>query len=154
MMREGSHAPVWLFSFVDLAFLLIIAMTQIGGNGRPGAPELGEVVVPRIHADAASALPTDARARWQLRVRPISPEDDSQPFELVRGDGAGASGEALDAESLRVRLEALAADGVRTPILAPHEDSRSGDLLEAAGLIENFWPRRRRATVEPLLALR
>ena len=153
MMSEDSHAPVWLFSFVDLSFLLIIAMTQIGGDGQPGAPVLGNVVVPRIHADTATALPTDARTRWQVRVHPISEGETFAPFELVHRGGVDG-GEVLDAESLGLRLKDLAAEGVRTPILAPHEDSRTRHLLEAAGLIEDLWPRRRRATVEPLLALR
>ena len=28
-MSDSGNAPSWLFSFVDLAFLLLIAMTQI-----------------------------------------------------------------------------------------------------------------------------
>ena len=39
------------------------------------------------------------------------------------------------------------------PVLAPHEDSRSQDLLDAAALIEEFWPGRRRVTVARVLDL-
>ena len=74
------HAPVWLFSFVDLAFLLLIAMTQLD-EGRELAVELGEIVVPRIHA-SAEGMPSAAAARWQLRVHPED-EAATSPFELV-----------------------------------------------------------------------
>ena len=45
-----NSAPAWLFSFVDLAFLLLIAMTQMSADEMP---ELGEIVIPRIHATSA-----------------------------------------------------------------------------------------------------
>ena len=34
------------------------------------------------------------------------------------------------------------------PMLAPHEDSRSQDMLAAAALLEEMWPGRRRAAVQ------
>ena len=40
-MTDSSNAPSWLFSFVDLAFLLLIAMTQLAQDAIPPAPELG-----------------------------------------------------------------------------------------------------------------
>jgi hypothetical protein len=148
------HAPVWLFSFVDLAFLLLIAMTQLD-EGRELALELGEIVVPRIHASAES-MPGAAAARWQLRVHPSegSPENAGaeSPFELVLpreqelGEGEGRR---LDAAALRRELTGLRASGAPRPLLAPHADSRSQDLLDAVGILEEAWPERRRATVVP-----
>ena len=38
------------------------------------------------------------------------------------------------------------------PLLAPHGDSRSEDLLAAASLVEELWPGRRRATIAPIVA--
>ena len=151
------HAPVWLFSFVDLAFLLLIAMTQLD-EGRELALELGEIVVPRIHA-SAEALPSAAAARWQLRIHPSGAGDGTEtalPFELVlpRGDGTEpeAGAQRLDAHGLRMRLDGLRASGAARPLLAPHADSRSQDLLDAVGILEDAWPERRRATVVPDLA--
>ena len=43
--------------------------------------------------------------------------------------------------------EKMIVDLARKPLLAPHRDSRSEDLLEAAGQLEERWPGRRRATV-------
>jgi hypothetical protein len=150
MANRGGNAPAWLFSFVDLAFLMLIAMTQLAS--RASGPELGEVLVPRLHSEAAAELPGDARTRWQLRVHP--PEPGVEPFELVRAADASAASEAprLSLEALRGRLVALRDAREEKPLLAPHRDSRSEDLLEAAGLLEESWPRRRRATVAPIFA--
>ena len=151
------HAPVWLFSFVDLAFLLLIAMTQLD-EGRELAVELGEIVVPRIHA-SAEAMPSAAAARWQLRVHPAEKERPegvaASPFELVlpsASEEEEAPERRLDSAALRAELAALKTTGVARPILAPHADSRSQDLLDAVGILEGIWPDRRRATVAPDLA--
>jgi hypothetical protein len=147
------HAPVWLFSFVDLAFLLLIAMTQLD-EGRELAVELGEIVVPRIHA-SAEAMPAAAAVRWQLRVHPEQ-EQAASPFELLLPTASSdeTPGQRLDAAALRERLAALHASGTPRPILAPHADSRSQDLLDAVGILEEVWPDRRRATVAPDLAVK
>jgi hypothetical protein len=145
------QAPVWLFSFVDLAFLLLIAMTQLD-EGHELAVELGEIVVPRIHA-SAEGMPAAAAARWQLRVHPAK-EKQVSPFALVLPgpDESAAQSGRLDAEALRRELASLRAAGVTRPLLAPHADSRSQDLLDAVSILEEAWPDRRRATVAPDLA--
>lgn len=149
MTAPSGNAPAWLFAFVDLAFLLLLAMTQLGGS----AMELGEIVVPRIGGDAGPSLTPAARELWQLRVHPpaLDAASASSPYELV---APGAEGEWLGPAQLRDRLEGLRAAGESTPLLAPHADSRSQDLLEAVALLEEVWPSRRRATVERLLKLR
>jgi len=144
-----AQAPAWLFSFVDLAFLLLIAMTQIGGNAEE-APVFGEVVVPRVEEDgeATRELPAGAADRWQLRVHPAA--DDAPPYELARPAAEPpAEGLRLDAAELREQLGALRDASQEKPILSPHADSRSEDLLEAVVQLEERWPGRRRATVLP-----
>jgi hypothetical protein len=148
-----TSAPAWLFSFVDLAFLLLLAMTQLGERELP--PELGEIAVPQLHAEASEALPPGAAARWQVRVHP--PEDGLSPFELIKADAAGdpsAEPVRLSQADLRARLEAIEDSRAPKPILAPHRDSRSEDLLEAVGLLEEFWPDRREVTISPMVATR
>lgn len=145
MAASSDHAPVWLFSFVDLAFLLLIAMTQLGRH--PEAPDLGDLVVPRVHGDEAAALPSEAAGRWQLRVEPRSAPD-APAFALAR-PSSGAEPERLAADALRQRLAALHAEGAERPLLAPDADSRSEDLLDAVALLEEAWPGRRRAAVLP-----
>ena len=84
-----DNVPVWLFSFVDLAFLLIIAMTQIGVDSNGISLELGEILIPRIESEATQNLPGGSAERWQLRVHPMN-EALQQPFELTRPERGSA----------------------------------------------------------------
>ena len=153
---EQGGAPSWLFSFVDLAFLMLIAMTLVASD-KAGAPDLGEMAVPRIGEDSTKDLAGGMAGKaWQLRVHPpIQNEDDSlePPFELLlAGSGTlGAEGDLLDKEDLAEKLIALKEEGAAKPLLAPHEDSRSQDMLDAAALIETHWPSPRRALVARLM---
>jgi len=149
-MASGSEsAPAWLFSFVDLAFLLLIALTQVGGG--PRAVDLGEIVVPRVNQEATSALPAGASERWQLRIHPPSPSE-AGPFELLAPGSTGTAASHLAKAALREQLGRLFDAGAQKPLLAPHEDSRSQDLLDAIALIEERWPEGRRAAVSPIAA--
>ena len=150
--NQGGNAPSWLFSFVDLAFLLLIAMTQLAEDAPVEAPELGELVVPRIEQDATAGLPSESHERWQLRIHPPS---EDEPFELVRVvDGEPSESERAELAELRERLLGLKGESGKKPLLAPHEDSRSQDLLDAVALLEELWPGTRRATVTPRVAQR
>jgi len=149
-MASGSDtAPAWLFSFVDLAFLLLIALTQVGGG--PRAVDLGEIVVPRVNEEATSVLSAGARERWQLRIHPPSAADPG-PFELLAPGSSGAAGAHLATATLREQLGRLLESHADKPLLAPHQDSRSQDLLDAIALIEERWPEGRRAAVSPVVA--
>jgi hypothetical protein len=150
MSTQTHTAPSWLFSFVDLAFLLLLAVTQLGSDERANAVDLGGVAVPRINGDVTSALAGDAHARWQLRVHPAG--DGFAPFELILS-GSDPS-ERIEATELEARLFGLRQSGVAQPLLAPHADSRSQDLLEAVSLLEATWGKGRTATVVPEYALR
>jgi hypothetical protein len=156
MSSPHDHTPAWLFSFVDLAFLLLLALTQIGVEPGGISVDLGEILVPRIRTDEARHLPAAPQQRWQVRVHPAAT---GQPaFELAapaaRGGPAADADARLAASELRARLEGLRDAQERRPLLAPHGDSRTEDLLAAANLVEELWPGRRRATIAPLLAAR
>jgi len=149
MAVNSEGAPSWLFSFVDLAFLMLIAMTQLAGDVDE-APDLGEMVVPRIGAESSAPISMGSALSWQVRVHPRDEgPQPGLPFELVRIGSAGTSDSEFygQAVELRGRLEELERSSGDRPLLAPHEDSRSQDLLDAAALIEEFWPGRRRVTV-------
>jgi hypothetical protein len=149
MQHSDGAAPAWLFSFVDLAFLMLIAMTQLAPDPGAKIPDLGEMIVPKVGAAASTGIDAAAAEAWQLRVHPPAAETKESPFELVRiVDGrATDDGGRLVADALRTQLAALKAEHGLKPVLAPHEDSRSQDMLEAAALLEELWPGRRRATV-------
>jgi hypothetical protein len=144
MAVDSASAPSWLFSFVDLAFLLLIAMTQIAD---PNAPDLGEIVVPRLGEEATSDLSASSGEVWQLRVHP-TPEEGVPAFEMVSSSVPPApDAPRMDLDALRVRLAAHKEQGLSKPLLAPHADSRSQHLLDAVAAIEEQWPNRRRALV-------
>ena len=158
---DSGGAPAWLFSFVDLAFLMLIAMTILA-NQNAGAPDLGEIVVPRIHEGGAEDLGASRGHVWQLRVHPPFEVNGAlePPFELIVVGGNAPAGteleasagqeapeERIDRTKLREQLAILEARVGARPLLAPHEDSRSQDLLDAASAIEELWPNQRRAVI-------
>ena len=145
---HGDGAPAWLFSFLDLALLMLIAMTQLAPDMPPEVPDLGQMVVPRIGEAGSNELAGESVDVWQLRVHP--PEQAAlSPYELVRVvDGHAVDvGRRVESASLRGELANLKSANGRKPMLAPHEDSRSQDMLEAAALLEEIWPGPRWATV-------
>ena len=148
MMYSDGGAPAWLFSFIDLAFLMVIAMTQLAPDPGAKIPDLGEMIVPRVGAEASTEMGAAAAEAWQLRVHPPKPESVS-PFELVqvKADMPPNQGRRIDTPDLRVALASLKGERGLKPMLAPHANSRSQDMLEAAALLEEVWPGRRRAAV-------
>lgn len=147
---QDGGAPAWLFSFVDLAFLMLIAMTQLAGDVGAAPPDLGEIVIPKIgEKGAPGELGADAAKSWQLRIYPPSPpgEEPRAPFALIQGTAGSGEVVRLDLASLRDDTAKLFRDGKSKPLLAPHEDSRSQDLLDAVALLEERWPTRRRVLV-------
>lgn len=152
MSQNKQGAPAWLFSFVDLAFLMLIAMTQMAADSGAEAPDLGEMLVPRIGAPATEDMQAGAAKAWQVRVHPrATAETDIPAFELALLGGETPSSERFaTTDALHARLVELVEQGISRPLLAPHEDSRSQDMLDAAAEIESLWPGRRRATVSRL----
>jgi hypothetical protein len=143
----SSHA--WLFSFVDLAFLLLMVMSQLADPN--AGPPLGEIVVPELNAPDARPVRVAARASWQLRVHPPS-DDGTPPFELSRPDEE--PGGRIDLKTLHAELTRLHQEGTGKPMLAPHADSRSQDMLDALTALEQEWAGTRRAAVAPQVASR
>jgi len=138
-----SDTPAWLFSFVDLAFLILLAMTQLGTPDSAKSIDLGEIVVPKIGSDSGAQPMAESYSGLQLRVYPTG--DGQLPFEVV---APGAEPARVSKAELRPRLTRLHTAGMERPLLAPHADSRSEDLLLAVGVIEDLWPSNRRATIE------
>ena len=148
MSPDSGNAPSWLFSFVDLAFLSLIVMTQMASNVDTATPDLGDMVVPSLGEKQTSALSAGAVDLWQLRVYPPGVLEEP-PFALMPAqvDPDQAEAERIAVEELRLQLAVFQREDRSKPLLAPHRDSRSQDLLDAAALIEEFWPERRRVVV-------
>ena len=69
MNQTDGSAPAWLFSFVDLAFLMLIAMTQLAPDPSAKIPNLGEMIVPRVTAAAATELGNAAHTRCACKKK-------------------------------------------------------------------------------------
>ena len=127
---------------------MLIAMTQLAPDPGAKIPNLGEMLVPKIGEAASKEMGAEAAEVWQLRVHP--PEEDVEsPYELIRVvDGIVPEDvPRIVPEDLRLQLAELKESAGLKPMLAPHEDSRSQDMLEAAAMLEELWPGRRRAAV-------
>ena len=132
----------WLFSFTDLAFLLLISLSLI-----PSAPDnitihFSEMEIPDVPSNP-NMSPVDKTAHTlELQVHPKT-EDQPRPFRLVKiGLEANSATEqyskSLDRDQLIPELEALRGVSVR-PILLPEKKSLSQDFLFAAGAIARVW---------------
>lgn len=163
MKRRERSAPIWLFSFVDLAFLLLIAFTQLAPDPEKTRADVAELELPRIEAVEPSTAAAPGAPRWQIRVLPVAASDDPSvaraPFELIEpGVEPGAAGDAaaaiaVGADELASRLDLIRDRAQPRPILAPHRDARSEDLLVAVALLERVWQNDRGVTVEPMPAI-
>lgn len=153
MLRHERSAPIWLFSFVDLAFLLLIAFTQIGPREAADAPDLAELKIPRIQGPGS---PTDLSARadaWQLRIHPAPAPTHERivhaPFLLVEPGSDPAEADLRDATDLAHALDLLSERGMTKPVLAPHRDARAEDLLVAVAMLDQTWGGSRTSAVRP-----
>jgi hypothetical protein len=163
MKRRERSAPIWLFSFVDLAFLLLIAFTQLAPDPEKSAVEVAELELPRIERIESTAAPAQGGPVWQLRIQPLAGSDDPKvrrtPFELIEpasadpGSDVAPTTRAIDATELAARLAVLRERALPRPLLAPHRDARSEDLLVAVSLLEGAWQTGRGVTVQPMPAI-
>jgi hypothetical protein len=98
---------------------------------------------------ATASLSAGATQRWQIRVHPPA-SGEPGPFELLAPDAENGATAHLTLTALREQLGRLREARTDKPLLAPHQDSRSQDLLDAIAAIEERWPDDRRAAVLPV----
>jgi hypothetical protein len=130
----------WLFSFTDLAFLLLISLSTL-----PSAEKVtirfAEMNVPVVPDSRQLAPVEHLREVWELQVYPVSRQH-PVPYRIVRGGlGSHAGEEAellLTAEELVPALESLRQKNIQ-PLLLPEKTSLSQDFLFAAGALARVW---------------
>lgn len=137
---KNKNGQTWLFSFTDLAFLLLISLSTI-----PVADSVtirfSEMDVPVVPESNQLGALGQLREVWELQVHPIS-EDYPVPYKLARFglasqvDGEGAK--LLAPEQLLAELEKLKARNIQ-PVLLPEKTSLTQDLLYAAGTMAKVW---------------
>lgn len=156
MSANTGNAPAWLFSFLDLAFLILIALLQTTDREGDPAAELASIELPEIQRSSTAPLALSADLQWQLRVYPRRLPEDPAAFSLVaRKPGQVSPGPENEvrvaSHELQQALEGLRAQSAAKPLLAPHRDSRSEDFLTALGFLQEVWPESHSAAVRPLV---
>lgn len=153
MRLKQNHA--WLFTFTDLAFLLLISLSMI-----PSAPDdvtlhFSEMDVPSVPANPNLSPIRKSREVWTLHVYGGKPDTHPTPFKLVRvsnvqGSSTPLYAQYLQRDELLGELELLKARNIQ-PVLLPSKTSLTQDFLFAAGAIARAWDSTRsNAIVKPV----
>jgi len=144
------NSQTWLFSFTDLAFLLLISLSLI-----PSAPDnitikLAEMDVPVVPEHGLMEPVAKVQEVWELQVFAVSDKHPT-PYRMLRaGVGKVVSGsdeKILTKEQLLPEVLALKQRNIR-PMLLPEKTSLSQDFLYAAGVIAKVWTDGSRTVVE------
>lgn len=148
MRFQRNQNQIWLFSFADLAFLLLIAFTQASTIGKKPI-SIGEMMLPKVVDGPNVERLSPSFKLHQIRVHKPTAEE-IPVFQLVAVDTEGQqkAGDRISAPTLASRLAAMKADGLPRPVLVPDEASLSKDMLLAMSLIEKTWADVRKVTVE------
>lgn len=137
---KKKNNQTWLFSFTDLAFLLLISLSAI-----PSAEKVtirfAEMNVPVVPDSRQLAPVEQLREVWELQVYPVSGEH-PVPYRIVQGGlgsvPGGGSELLLGPEELVPALESLRQRNIQ-PMLLPEKRSLSQDFLFAAGALARVW---------------
>ena len=124
-----TSQKVWLYSLADLAFLLLIAQTQM----TPGQAPQTVLEEPAAVDESMQAEALQGH-RWELQVLAGTPR-----FRVVEVESDGPPYEASDLPGLRQHLQSIQAATDRPPMLVPAPDAMVQDLLDAQGLINHVW---------------
>jgi len=145
MKAKPNH--VWLFAFADLAFLLLIAFTQV-----PLGVTFEEMVIPEVNPDSHYE-PLNTRVQSvELRIHKVS-EEEPNPFQLVLylDNGGKSFGKRISKEELEGSLRAIAQEGKSQPFIVPDERSFTKDLVWAMSLVRMIWETGTKVTVRPVI---
>lgn len=144
------NSQTWLFSFTDLAFLLLISLSLI-----PSAPDnitvkLAEMDVPVVPEHGLMEPVVKVQEIWELQVFAVS-DTHPTPYRMLKaGMGKSVAKEdekILTKEQLMTEVLALKQRNIR-PMLLPEKNSLSQDFLYAAGVIAKVWTDGSRTVVE------
>lgn len=135
----GTSRNLWLISFTDVAFLLLLVFTQMARLDTSSNP----VAEMRLPAPVVAKSPEllamqSSRDYHQLLIEKHS----GRPYRLahiVGGKEVGRSG-ALGYEELCAALKLLEKDKAQPrPVVVPFPESYSSDLLSAAAVVGKYW---------------
>jgi hypothetical protein len=140
MSKRQIARHSWLFSFTDIAFLLLLVYTQLARMSSSDNP----VAEMRLPAPVVAKNPELSLMKADKDYRQLLVEKHSdRPYRLtriVRGDESSRS-DAMSYEELGVALQSLLKErrGGPRPVVVPLPESFSSDLLQATALVGKYW---------------
>ena len=138
MKRIARHT--WLFSFTDVAFLLLLVWTQLARMNTSATP-VAEMQLPAPVVAKNPEL-TTLKAEKDYRQVLIEKHSD-KPYRLTRiikGNEASRS-DPMSFEELDAALQVVLNErkGQPRPVIVPLPESFSSDLLQATALVSKRW---------------
>lgn len=129
----------WLFSFVDIAFLLLLVYTQLARMGSTDelAAEM-RLPLPEVISNPELVARKAGNEYRQVLVDKHS----AKPYRITHIAGGREIGRStpLDAAELDAALQAIHGEGRWSrPVIVPLPESFSSDLLQAAALVGKKW---------------
>ena len=138
----------WLFSFTDIAFLLLMVFTQLSqlNTDRTTVAEL------RLPAPAVVKNPELAARKPAGDYRQVLVEKHSErPYRLTRivAGNESARSRPLNLEELTASLRSAISEkqAEPRPVVVPLPESYSSDLLQATAVVGSIWNEGGRAVV-------
>jgi hypothetical protein len=138
MKRVARHT--WLFSFTDVAFLLLLVWTQLARMNDNTTP----VAEMRLPAPVVSKHPELTTMKSEKDYHQVLVEKHSdKPYRLtriIRGNEASRS-DPMNFEELTTALQVVFREraGQPRPVVVPLPESFSSDLLQSAALVSKLW---------------
>lgn len=138
MKRIARHT--WLFSFTDIAFLLLLVWTQLARLDTANAP----VAEMRLPAPTVAKNPEIAPLKAEKDYRQLLIEKHSdKPFRLTRivGGNEVSRSDPMSLADLNAALPVVFNErkSPPRPVIVPLPESFSSDLLQAAALVSKLW---------------
>ena len=146
MKRIARHT--WLFSFTDVAFLLLLVWTQLARMNSSATP-VAEMQLPAPVVAKNPEL-TTLKAEKDYRQVLIEKHSD-KPYRLTRiikGNEASRS-DPMNFAELNTALQVIFNERKNQPrpVVVPLPESYSSDLLQAAAQVSKLWNEKGSAVV-------
>ena len=146
MRRIARHT--WLFSFTDVAFLLLLVWTQLARLNTANTP-VAEMQLPAPTVTKNPEL-TPLKAEKDYRQLLVEKHSD-RPYRLARivGGNEASRSDPMNFTELNAALRVVLAEkkGPPRPVVVPLPESFSSDLLQAAALVGKLWNEKGSAVV-------
>ncbi len=138
MKRIARHT--WLFSFTDVAFLLLLVWTQLARLNTSNTP-VAEMQLPAPVVAKNPEL-TALKASKDYRQVLIEKHSD-RPYRVTRivGGNEVSRSDPMTFAELGAALQVVFNErkGMPRPVVVPLPESFSSDLLQAAALVSKLW---------------